>query len=124
MRDKVDVRFLKSGQIRLRFKLSKWAYEKVKLAFSLTGYKYDNSCLDALGMYFMAGFSSAMVPTHPTNGENRLLIKLYPDEYNVVNKALSMAGEYVSSDTDALVLICDWFITHESNEKPCAIDLH
>lgn len=112
----VDTRYLKSGQIRLRFKLSEWAYGITNIALSLTEYKFKNSSLEAISLSYIAGSPSPLSLDHPAQGSRRFLVKLYPDQYEVVREALNSARQFVNSDAEALNLIGLSFLA-ESNEN-------
>jgi|GEM_PF-4641029 len=113
----VDTRRLKSGQTRLRFKLSESAHETLEHALDLTGYKYNNSSLDAICLSYLAGDPSTLALDHPAQGQKRFLVRLYPDEYEIVREALNLAKQFVKSDAEALILICLWFIAVETSNK-------
>lgn len=112
---KVDARILKSGKIRLRFKLSEEALAKVKEAFEMTGFKYPCSSLDAICLDFLAGAPSSLSLDSPAEGSERFLVRLHRDQYETFKSALQNAGKYSPrSDSEALVMICECFIAAEN----------
>lgn len=113
----VDTRFLKSGHIRLRFKLSKPAYRLVNQAMGLTGFRYLNSSLDAISLNYLAGYPSSLTLDFPAIGKERFLTRLHKDEYETVRGALDIARTHVNSDTEALVLMCLQLIAEEKSNK-------
>lgn len=108
-RERVDTREMKrTGQYRLRFRLSDDALSIVSEALALTGYSDKGASLDAIAMNSLAG-SPAVAPLGiPANGRNRWLVKLFPDQYQCVRDALDYSGEF-ATDADALVYICRQF---------------
>ncbi len=105
-RHKVDTRLMKrTGQYRLRFRLSDDAYGVVSDALSLTGYSDTGAALDAVAMNSLAGAPAVAHDGIPAAGSNRWLVKLFPDQYECVRDALDIVGEF-PSDADALVYIC------------------
>ena len=113
----VDTRFLKSGKIRLRFKLSEEAFNIVDKAMGMTGFKYPSSSIDAICINFLAEFPSSLTLDFPAHGRKRFLVRLHADEYETVRRALKAARQYVGSDEEALVLICESFLAVEMNMK-------
>lgn len=111
--DTVDTRRLKSGKIRLRFKLSEWSYGIIERAFCMTEYKYSNSSLDAICMSYLNNGLFVNSFNKAVSGSKRLLVTLYPDEYEIVKAALSKARTYVKSDAKGLLLISMSFIVSE-----------
>ncbi len=110
----VDTRFLKSGKIRLRFKLSDYAFEIVNCAFDLTDCKYSNTSLDYISMNFLSGFPQKYYKLkYPIQGNIRFLVRVYPDQYESIRLALDVAREPYKSDAEALVSMCLYFILVE-----------
>ncbi len=109
-RQRVDTRLMRrTGQYRLRFRLTDDAMCIVTEALSLTGYSDTGVALDAIAMNSLAGSPAVAGDGNPVVGRARWLAKLFPDQYQVVRDALDHAGEF-SSDADALVYICRQFI--------------
>jgi len=112
----VDTRFLKSGKIRLRFKLSDYAFEIVNYAFDLTGCKFSNTSLDDISMNFLSGFPHKYYKlNYLVHGNTRFLVRVYPDQYESIRLALDIARESYKSDAEALVFMCLYFIIIEKN---------
>lgn len=117
--DTVDTRVMKSGQIRLRFKLSEWATKILNCAFDLTDTKFNNTSLDYICMNFLSGFPTKVELGNQVNGNIRLLVRLYPDQYATIRLALTSARQFVGSDAEALILMCLYFIHIEANNNNC-----
>lgn len=111
----LDTRHLKSGQIRLRFKLSQQAYDSVLYALSLTGYKHSNAALDAISINCLSAYPFKTRLKYSAVGSQRFLVKLHPDQYEVVLSALNLALSHSETYADALTLVCVWFIKTETN---------
>lgn len=111
----LDARQLKSGHIRLRFKLSQQAYDSVLYAISLTGYKHSNAALDAISINCLSAYPFKTRLKYSAMGSQRFLVKLHPDQYEVVLDALKLAVQHTESYADALALMCIWFIKTETN---------
>lgn len=109
----VDTRELKSGLIRLRFRLDRHALRVVNRAIALTGFRYPHSALDAICLSYLSGAPSSLTLDFPAQGPERFLVKLYREQYEVVRTALDEAKEQVRSDEDALLLMCKCFIAAE-----------
>jgi hypothetical protein len=114
MFNKVDTRLLKSGRIRMRFKMSEFAHGRVQKAMSMTGYRYDNTSLDVIGMSYQAAYPATFTLNYPTDGSSRLLVKLFPDEYESIRDALDLASEFSKSDEESLAMMCELFISFET----------
>ena len=115
----VDTRILKSGQIRPRFKLNESSMALVKHALELTGYKYPNSALDAVCLSYVAWYPFRIEKlVSPATGKERFIVRLYPEQYQVVRMALDLARQHVTCDADALALICSCFIASETANTP------
>lgn len=113
----VDTRVMKSGKIRLRFRLSEWATEIVDSAFGLTDTKYSNTSLDFISLNFLSGFPTKIDLGHSAHGNNRLLVRLYPEQYGTIRLALTFAKQFVESDAEALILMCLYFIRTETSDN-------
>jgi hypothetical protein len=113
--NKVDTRFLKSGRIRMRFKLSELGYETVANAISMTGYRYDHTSLDAICMNYLSAKPTKLALDNPAEGTLRFLVKLFPEEYEMVRCALDEASDFAKSDAESLVMICNLFIHFEES---------
>ena len=111
----VDTRVLNSGHIRLRFKLNESANLLVAKTMQMTGYKSPNSSLEAICLNYLAGPPSSLTLDTPAHGKKRLLVKLYPDQYEVVRQALDEVGEVVDTDEKGLLLMCRWFVITQSS---------
>jgi len=125
----VDIRQYQSGMIRLRFKMSGSATKIVDKAFSLTGYRYRHSALEAICLEYL----STDVPKLPNlsficRGKNRVIIKLYPNQLEIFNEVFDEIKKKTKNDTDSLVVLSKWFlnyaakfytsgITHSPNKK-------
>ena len=113
---RVDTRQLKSGQVRLRFRLSDEAHNLVSDALSMTPYDYSNAALDAIAMNFHAGGPAVAPLGIPATGSKRLLVRLYPDQYENVRSALDYAHEWVDTDAEGLLLICSSFVAEHLDD--------
>lgn len=117
VKTEVDDRQLKSGQKRLRFRLSGEAYALVAMALSLTGYDHIGVALDAVCISYLAGHPAVATLGSPADGRKRLLVRLWPDQYECVRTALDVARAYTITDADALLAICAGFLAIESRFK-------
>ena len=115
-RTDVDTRFLKSGRVRHRYRLKPSAVRLVNHAIALTGYKHDHTALYAISMDFLSRCLAASRLTRAVHGNNRFLVTYYPDEFEIVREALVAAREFVATDAEALVLMCQIFIVCEEND--------
>jgi hypothetical protein len=113
VREEVDTRQLKSGQYRLRFRLREEAYELVNTALSLTCYQHSGAALDAISLSFLAGHPTLPALGSPASGSKRLLVRLWPDQFECVRSALDIARLSAACDADALNLICAAFLKTE-----------
>ena len=115
----VDTRYLKSGQIRLRFKLNQSAYRQIVHAMYLTGYVHPNAALDAMALNCVTCYPFSIATNKYTAvGKQRLSIRLYPDQYKIVRMALDAARWHVKTDEDALLLLSNWFTESEKIKYP------
>lgn len=117
MNNLVDTRKLKTGQYRLRFRLNENALKIVKHALSMTDYKSPNASLDAICMNYLASGILAGYQCRNMQGDNRLIVRLFPDQYELVREALNTANETFHSDTDSLVNICQGFLVGRKRNK-------
>lgn len=109
-RELVDTRLMKrTGQYRLRFRLSDDAYGIVTQALSLAPYDDTGASLDAVCMNSLSGSPAVAPHGIPAVGRKRLLVRLFPDQYQCLRDALDHAGEF-STDADALLHICRQFL--------------
>ena len=108
--ERVDTRVLKTGQLRLRFRLTKDAYDLITMALSKTPYSHSGAALDAIAMSYHAGTQAVAPHGIPAAGGKRLLVRLFPDQFENVRSALDIARESVDSDADALLQLCIAFL--------------
>lgn len=106
----MDKRILKSGYIRLRFKLSDEYHQIVQKAIKLSKAKFNHVALDLISLDFISGNSLSSISKGKAIGNTRFLVKLYPDQYETLMIAFEMAKECVDTDEEALVAICGSFI--------------
>ena len=117
--NRVDTKQLESGQYRLRFRLSDEAHKIVCLALAMTPYTYPGSALDGIATNYLSGNPAVAPLGIPATGSKRLLVRLWPDQYECVRTALDVAREHASTDADALYFICASFLTIETKySKP------
>ncbi len=116
VRTDVDTRHLKSGQFRLRFRLSEQAHEIVSLALSMTEYRHTGVALDAIAMSFHAGHPTSLTLSSPAAGAKRLLVRLFQDQFECVRLALDTARQDEQTDADALLTICARFLAQHNEE--------
>lgn len=114
----VDTRRYKSGQVRLRFRLSSEAYTIVTSALPVTGYTYPGCALDAIAMSYLAGTPAVAALGIPAQGRQRLLISLWPDQFETVRLALDVIRQFVQDDHTALVAMCAAFVETEFTNQP------
>lgn len=81
----------------------------------MTGYRYDHNSLEAICMNFLASKPMKISLDNPAEGTMRFLVKLFPEEYEIIRSALDEASEFTKSDAEALVMICNLFIHFEKN---------
>ena len=110
MNDQVDIRLLKSGKTRLRFKLSKEGYDLVRDALSKTNYKFDNTALTFICENYLIAEPSNWVLDGDAQGSYRLLINVYPDEIEVIEYTLEITRNNFGSDANSLAFMCLWFL--------------
>ena len=110
----VDTRELKTGLIRLRFRLDKRALKVVNRAISMTGFRFPHSALEAICLSYLAGSPSSLKLDYPAQGPERFLVRLFKEQYEVVRTALDEAKKHVASDEDALLLMCKCFVAEET----------
>ena len=113
--NQVDTRWLKSGKIRLRFKLSQEGYKIICDALELMGEKFDGVGLEYIALDFLSGLVNPNLIKESITGSNRLLIQLHKDQYDTVRLALDEMRNYVSTDPDAIVSICSIYIDSMKN---------
>jgi len=101
----IDQRKLKNGQMRLRFKLSDRAYSLVTNSIKMTGYKYRNAAVDAICHHFLSSEIDTLHSFGDVHGKNRLLVKLYEDEFEIFCEAILNARDMCECDVDAFVRI-------------------
>lgn len=116
MQSLVDTRKLKTGMYRLRWRLNKSALDTVMCAFKVSGYAHSCAALEAVCMNYISNDQSRSHTTGSAKGELRFLLRLYPDQYEIVREALDMAGAVTSCDEDALVTICRNFLKEFQDE--------
>ena len=112
----VDTRYLKSGKVRLRFKVSGTAIPLIAKALKLAGYQYNHCALDAICQDYISRDELKFTANKSFQGAERFLINLYPDQYESVRTALDLARDDTKSDADALVFICCTFLKFTSPE--------
>jgi len=69
-------------------------------------------------MNYMAGAPAVPSPGIPASGTNRMLIRLFPDQYECVRSALDLAGCGLESDEAALLKIATVFLYQEKPKDP------
>ena len=116
VRTDVDTRHLKSGQFRVRFRLSEQAHEIVSLALSMTPYSHTGAALDAVATSYHAGHPASLTLSSPAAGAKRLLVRLFQDQHENVRSALDLARDTAATDADALALICAVFVVTYQDE--------
>ena len=116
VRTDVDTRHLKSGQVRLRFRLSEKAKDIVSIALSTTPYGHSGAALDAIAMSYLAGGPASHPLGIPAAGSKRLLVRLFPDQYECVRCALDIIRQWVATDADSLVIMCIAFLAQYQDE--------
>jgi hypothetical protein len=110
----VDIRIVRGGLYRYRFRLTASQLEivnaAVKEVLKDTGYLSEAAALDLLGMSYNAGGGApkncswlAAINSGPTE---RKIFKLYPDQHESLQVSLKDARTKVKTDAEALVLIC------------------
>lgn len=122
----VDTRELKSGKMRLRFKLNDEGKDIVEEALSLMGEKYPAVGMEYICLEFLSGVPGNLgVMRKGMNGNNRMLIYFYPDQYQSARLALDKMRKRVDTDADALVAICSDYLSMQNlpfcSESPHAI---
>lgn len=70
-------------------------------------------------MSFHAGHPASLTLTSPATGSKRLLVRLFPDQYENVRSALDIARAHVETDEDALYYICASFLLSETFDCNC-----
>ena len=93
----------------MRFRLSDDAYEIVAEALAQSPYDDTGASLDAIAINSLAGSPACAPLGIPAPGSKRLLIRLFPDQFECVRDALNIVPD-CPSDADALVYICQQFI--------------
>jgi len=114
----VDARVLKNGKTRLRFRLSPEGLAELDQALTLakliTGYETKGALLEVVAMSYLSGNSKCSELDYPHKGRERVLIRLFPDQYSMVRLALNQARIGSNSDAEALLKICREFVTSET----------
>lgn len=109
----VDKRILGSGKTRLRFKLDEISHRIVIEALKHTAERYQHVALDYLCIEFQATYELKFTLNGSSKGNQRFLVRLYPDQYECVRSALNLARHHAESDEDALTLICAHSLPHK-----------
>ncbi len=110
MDDQVDIRLLKSGKTRLRFKLNEEGYDLARHAFSKTNYKYDNTALTFICENYLMAEPCTWALNGDAQGSYRLLVNVFPDEYEVIEHTLDIVREKFDSDANSLAFMCLLFL--------------
>ena len=113
MDTKVDTRFLKSGMVRLRWKLNSNASKLLNQTLIKTEILKPEHALEAICLSYISTESTlppTIIPQNPV-GKNRIKIVLFPDQYEVVRFALDRARMYYKNDAEAVIGICISFNT-------------
>jgi hypothetical protein len=116
VRTDVDTRHLKSGQVRLRFRLTEKAKDIVSIALSTTPYGHSGAALDAIAMSYLAGGPASHPLGIPAAGSKRLLVRLFPDQYECVRCALDILRRWAATDAEALVTMCLAFLAEYQDD--------
>ena len=103
MKSEVDTRELKNGQIRLRFRLSDYAFQVINQAIKSTNVNGDTASLQLICRDYLSGKKDKTQAS--AVGSNRLLFRLCPEQFEVVRIALDLAKEVGSSDESAMLNI-------------------
>ena len=103
MKSEVDTRELKNGQIRLRFRLSDYAFQVINQAIKSTNVNGDTASLQLICRDYLSGKKDKTQAC--AVGSNRLLFRLCPEQFEVVRIALDLAKEVGSSDESAMLNI-------------------
>ena len=106
----MDKRILKTGYIRLRFKLSEKSYQTIQNAIKQSKAKFDHVGLDLISLDFISGNNLPSIIKGKVIGNKRFLVRLYPDQYETLMIAFEIAKEHVTSDEEALVVVCKSFL--------------
>lgn len=111
----MDTRKLSTGYTRVRFKLSKKAYETVNSAITATKRNYPNSAIELIALNSISGVPAGLCTE--TKGRNRLLVKLHPEQYENLKCAMESALYDYSSPEDAITAMSTYFL-HLADETP------
>ena len=106
LNDEVDTRHLKSGKVRLRFKLSEDSCSIMHQAMKLIKSQYAPVCLDYVCVKYLSCTPRKFKLPQPSVGSNRALFTLHKDQYETIRLALDRARGVVDNDAEALTLIC------------------
>lgn len=106
LNDEVDTRHLKSGKVRLRFKLSEDSFSIMHQAMKLIKSQYDHVCLDYVCVQYLSCTPRKLKLPQPCSGSKRKLFSLHKDQYETIRLALDRARGIVNNDAGALTLIC------------------
>ena len=116
----VDTRLLSNGKRRMRFRLSTSAKSKVEMAMeavkSPPTFCTKGSQLDIIALDFMSGSKYKIDVPCASQGPERLLVRLFPDQYQLVRMALDLGREIADTDADSLVLMAETFLLNNPSE--------
>jgi len=115
--DQVDIRYLKSGKIRLRFKLSEDGLIAVRQAFDMTECNYDNTALSIVCGNYISFPPKNLTLDGDAVGKKRLLVNVHADEYELIELALMQTRKEFESDAAALAFMSLWFIELENQSN-------
>lgn len=107
----MDVRKLKSGHIRVRFKLGHTALGIVEQALSKAPGNFPNSSINVICMHFLGGGSPSGRRQSDAVGKNRILFKLHPEQYENLLAAMGIEDASGQGSESAITEICRYFLT-------------
>ncbi|HEY3698636.1 MAG TPA: hypothetical protein VGK97_04840 [Spongiibacteraceae bacterium] len=106
----MDKRILKTGLFRLRFKLSERAMDVVTKAIELAECRYPHTAMERISAAYLSGRPTPCQGT--AKGFVRFLVRLYPEQFELMMFALDGAKGVSHSDEDALLHLCSEFIRY------------
>lgn len=113
----LDIRHIKNGQTRFRAKVSEQGRKVIEDAIEKTGCKYPNTAFDFICTAFLRDTPTLRKLRFPAKGNNRVLVRLYPEQFELFSTALSEAQTEGHTATVALVMMCNWFVEISARAK-------
>jgi hypothetical protein len=100
----MDVRHLKDGKVRVRLKLNKQAFDAFNQVWKDIDCPYACTALERLSLEFLSSYDTDVKVD--ATGIQRLLIRLYPDQYELFQSALAHATGQPRTPENILYQMC------------------